>query len=87
MRIDSDESEWRKPCDDRTIGVDGAGTGITAICPQKLTTGRVMEELDILLPITLTNICTFWGSITKKVLKISRLFTVSGILSRIWQKE
>jgi len=36
LRIDSDESDWRKPCDKRTIGVDGAGTGITAICPQKL---------------------------------------------------
>lgn len=36
LRIDSDESEWKKPCKKRTIGVDGAGTGITAICPQKL---------------------------------------------------
>ena len=36
LRIDSDESEWKKPCDNRTIGVDGAGTGTTAICPQKL---------------------------------------------------
>ena len=30
LRIDSDESEWKKPCSKRTIGVDGAGTGITA---------------------------------------------------------
>lgn len=36
LRIDSDESEWKKPCNKRTIGVDGAGTGIMAICPQKL---------------------------------------------------
>jgi hypothetical protein len=36
LRIDSDESDWKKPCDNKTIGVDGAGTGITAICPQKL---------------------------------------------------
>jgi RNase P/RNase MRP subunit p29 len=37
LRIDSDERRWKVPCDRRTIGVDGAGTGITAICPQKLT--------------------------------------------------
>jgi hypothetical protein len=36
LRIYSDESGWKKPCDKRTIGVDGAGTGTTAICPQKL---------------------------------------------------
>jgi hypothetical protein len=36
LRIESDESRWKKPCDRRTIGVDGAGTGTTAICPQKL---------------------------------------------------
>lgn len=36
LRIDSDESRWKKPCDNRTIGVDGAGTGTTAICPQTL---------------------------------------------------
>jgi len=36
LRINSDESEWKKPCDNATIGVDGAGTGVTAICPQRL---------------------------------------------------
>ena len=36
LRTDSDESQWKKPCNKRTIGVDGAGTGFTAICPQKL---------------------------------------------------
>ncbi len=37
LRTDSDEARWwRKPCRKRTIGVDGAGTNITAICPQKL---------------------------------------------------
>lgn len=36
LRIDSDESEWKNPCEGSTIGVDGAGTGVTAICPQRL---------------------------------------------------
>jgi hypothetical protein len=36
LLIDSDESEWKKPCEGITIGVDGAGTGMTAICPQRL---------------------------------------------------
>lgn len=36
LRIYSDESNWKKPCENKTIGVDGAGTGVTAICPQKL---------------------------------------------------
>lgn len=36
LRIDSDESRWKNACAKKTIGVDGAGTGITAICPQKL---------------------------------------------------
>lgn len=36
LRLDSDESGWKKPCEGTTFGVDGAGTGVTAICPQRL---------------------------------------------------
>jgi len=36
LLIDSDESDWKKPCEGKTIGVDGEGTGVTAICPQRL---------------------------------------------------
>lgn len=40
LRIDSDESNWSKNCEigsrAGTIGIDGTGDGVTAICPQRL---------------------------------------------------
>src|SRR5687768_2855841 len=44
LLIDSDESDWKKPCDGVTIGVDGAGTGVTAICPQRLVEWSKEED-------------------------------------------
>lgn len=36
LRVDADESDWKDNCNRSTIGVDGSGTGVTAICPNKL---------------------------------------------------
>lgn len=40
LRIDSDESRWKNKCKigsrAGTIGIDGNGDGVTAICPQRL---------------------------------------------------
>jgi len=36
LDFNGNDSEWRKRCQEKTIGVDGAGTGVTAICPNKL---------------------------------------------------
>ena len=40
LRITADESKWRKNCEigsrAGTIGIDGNGDGVTAICPQRL---------------------------------------------------
>ena len=40
LRIDSDESKWKDNCEigsrSGTIGIDGNGDGVTAICPQRL---------------------------------------------------
>lgn len=36
LRIDGDESNWRDNCFRSTIGIDGTGDGVTAICPNKL---------------------------------------------------
>ena len=39
LRIDSDESKWKDNCEigshSGTIGIDGNGDGVTAICPQR----------------------------------------------------
>lgn len=40
LRIDGDESKWKDNCEigsrSGTIGIDGNGDGVTAICPQRL---------------------------------------------------
>ncbi|PKG41462.1 hypothetical protein [Psychroflexus sp. MES1-P1E] len=40
LRINSDESRWKNKCkigsNSGTIGIDGNGDGVTAICPQRL---------------------------------------------------
>lgn len=40
LRINEDERKWKKKCEpgsrSGTIGIDGNGDGITAICPQRL---------------------------------------------------
>ncbi|MCX6352112.1 MAG: hypothetical protein NTX03_09655 [Bacteroidetes bacterium] len=41
LRIDGNESKWKDNCEigshSGTIGIDGNGDGVTAICPQRLT--------------------------------------------------
>lgn len=36
IRVDSDESNWKNNCEGSTIGIDGKGDGVTAICPNIL---------------------------------------------------
>ncbi len=36
LRLTGDESDWTDDCQGSTIGVDGAGDGVTAICPNVL---------------------------------------------------
>jgi hypothetical protein len=36
IRVDGDESGWKSNCQGSTIGIDGKGDGVTAICPNVL---------------------------------------------------
>lgn len=45
LRIEGDEADWKKPCEGKTIGIDGNGDGITAICPNKLETYAKENDL------------------------------------------
>jgi hypothetical protein len=37
LRVDTDESNWKNNCQGSTIGIDGKGDGVTAICPNVLS--------------------------------------------------
>lgn len=46
LRIDGDESRWKDNCEGSTIGIDGNGDGVTAICPNKLTMWANQNRID-----------------------------------------
>jgi hypothetical protein len=47
IRVDGDEKKWKDNCEGSTIGIDGNGDGVTAICPNILAEwaadGKVSE--------------------------------------------
>lgn len=46
LRVDGDESRWKDNCEGSTIGIDGNGDGVTAICPNKLAIWASQNRID-----------------------------------------
>ncbi|WP_316846271.1 hypothetical protein [Pedobacter psychrodurus] len=46
LRVDGDESNWKNNCEGSTLGIDGTGDGVTAVCPNKLQTWVTQNELN-----------------------------------------
>jgi hypothetical protein len=46
LRVDGDESKWKNDCEGSTLGIDGTGDGVTAVCPNKLQTWVSQNELN-----------------------------------------
>lgn len=46
LRVDGDESRWKDNCEGSTIGIDGNGDGVTAICPNKLEAWANQNRID-----------------------------------------
>lgn len=46
LRVDGDEANWKDNCEGSTIGIDGKGDGVTAICPNKLAIWANQNRID-----------------------------------------
>lgn len=46
LRVDGDESNWKNNCERSTIGIDGQGDGVSAICPNKLENWYNDKRID-----------------------------------------